>query len=100
MPKNNKPAEYQSIFSKDFLKELKSIIKGGNRFLKDRVQVVIEELKIDPFTKRSGVDLKLISSKKDSVYRVRIGKYRMIYQVDNKDKKIFITMIFVRERGY
>jgi hypothetical protein len=24
----------------------------------------------------------------------------MIYQVDNKDKKIFITMIFVRERGY
>jgi addiction module RelE/StbE family toxin len=100
MPKNDKSVEYQTIFSKDFLKELKSMIKGGNKFLKSRVQEVIDELKIDPFTKRSGVDLKLISSKKDATYRVRIGKYRMIYQVDKKEKKIFITIIFQRERGY
>lgn len=100
MIKHSSPSEYQVIFGKKFLKELKVIVKGGKKLLKQNVQEIVDELKKDPFNKRPKVDIKLISSKKDAIYRVRIGKYRMIYQVDKAEKRIYITMIFVRERGY
>ena len=67
---------------------------------KIRVEEIIEELKRDPHNKRPRVDIKLISSKKEGVYRVRIGRYRMVYQVDEENMIIYITMIFHRERGY
>ena len=61
---------------------------------------IVLELKSDPHRKRPKVDLKLISSKSEGIYRVRLGKYRLIYQIEEKEKKIIITMIFPRGRGY
>ena len=95
-PSNN----YQIIYGKDFLKDLKNIIKGGNKRIKNNVNEIVLELKSDPHRKRPKVDLKLISSKSEAVYRVRLGKYRLIYQIEEKEKKIYITMIFPRGRGY
>jgi len=91
---------YQIIYGKDFLKDLKNIIKGGNKKIKNIVNEIVLELKSDPHKKRPKVDLKLISSKSEAVYRVRLGKYRLIYQIEEKEKKIYITMIFPRGRGY
>ena len=95
-PLNN----YQIIFGKNFLSDLKNIIKGGNKRIKNEVNEICRELKSDPHKKRPKVDLKLISSKSEAVYRVRLGKYRLIYQIEEKEKKIYITMIFPRGRGY
>jgi addiction module RelE/StbE family toxin len=91
---------YQIIYGKDFLKDLKNIIEGGNKRIKNKVNEIVLELKSDPHRKRPKVDLKLISSKSEAVYRVRLGKYRLIYQIEEKEKKINITMIFPRGRGY
>ncbi|UCE36727.1 MAG: type II toxin-antitoxin system RelE/ParE family toxin [Thermoplasmata archaeon] len=88
--------KYKIIYGKDFLKDLKKIIKSGEKKIKDKVEQVVEKLLIDPHKKRSGVDIKLISSRKEAVYRVRIGKYRIIYQIDEKEKKLYITMIFLK----
>ena len=95
-PSNN----YQIIYGKDFLSDLKNIIKGGNKRIKNKVNEIVLELKSDPHRKRPKVDLKLISSKSEAIYRVRLGKYRLIYQIEEKEKKIYITMIFPRGRGY
>ena len=92
--------KYQIIYGKDFLKDLKNIIKGGNKKIKNQVNEIIIELKSDPHRKRPKVDLKLISTKSEAVYRVRLGKYRIIYQIDEKERRIYITMIFPRGRGY
>jgi len=98
---NKSPSnKYQIIYGKDFLKDLKNIIKGGNKKIKNKVNEIVLELKSDPHKKRPKVDLKLISSKSEAVYRVRLGKYRLIYQIEEKEKKIYITMIFPRGRGY
>ena len=91
---------YQIIYGKDFLSDLKNIIKGGNKSIKNKINEIVLELKSDPHRKRPKVDLKLISSKSEAVYRVRLGKYRLIYQIEEKEKKINITMIFPRGRGY
>ena len=94
------PQQYQVVYGKDFLKDLKRIIKGGNKSIKSNVQNVIQELKSDPHKKRPGLDIKLISKRKDSTYRIRLGKYRMVYEIDENEKKIYITMLFIREHGY
>ena len=91
--------KYRIIYGKDYLKDLKNIVKSGDKKIVNKVEQIIEKLKKDPHKKRSGVDIKLISSRKDAVYRVRIGKYRMVYEIDESEKKIFITMIFPRGSG-
>jgi addiction module RelE/StbE family toxin len=97
---SSKSNVYLIIYGKDFLKDLKGIIKGGNKSIKNKVKETVEELKSDPHKKRPRVDLKLISTKSEAVYRVRLGKYRLVYEIDEKEKKINITMIFPRGRGY
>ena len=91
--------KYRVIYGKDFLKDLKNIVKSGDKKVISKAEQIIEKLKIDPHKKRSGVDIKLISSRKDAVHRVRIGNYRMVYEIDEPEKKIILTMIFPQGRG-
>ena len=91
---------YQLLISKKFAKGLKDIIKSGKPEMRERVKKIFVELKGEHHTKRSGVDIKLISSKEESIYRIRIGEYRIIYEIDEKMKTIMFTKIFQREKGY
>ena len=88
--------EYTIIYGKDFLKDLKKLIKGGDKKIKGKVEHIIEQLNTEPHKKRPGIDIKLISSRKEAVYRVRIGKYRMVYEIDEAVKKIILTMFFLK----
>ena len=92
--------QYQIIHGKDFLKDLKKIMKGGDKSIKSKVKKTILELISEPHKKRSGLDIKLISKREEGVYRVRLGKYRMVYEIDEDEKKIYITMLFLRGHGY
>lgn len=46
------------------------------------------------------MDIKLISTKNESIYRVRLGKYRLVYEIDKQSHTVFITMFFIRGKGY
>lgn len=63
---------------------MKDIIKSGKPEMRDRVRELFSLLKQDPHTKRPNVDIKLISSREESIYRIRIGDYRIIYEVDEE----------------
>ena len=88
--------KYRIIYGTDYLKDIKKIVKSGDKKIVSNTEKIIAKLKTDPHKKRSGVDIKLISSRKDAVYRVRIGKYRMVYEIDEAEKKIMLTMIFLK----
>ena len=75
-------------------------MKSGNKQIKKRVQEVADEVKFDPHTKRPKVDIKLISTRDEGTYRVRLGKYRVVYEVNEEEKKIEFTLIFPRGKGY
>ena len=60
------PQQYQVVYGKGFLKDLKRIIKGGNKSIKSNVQNAIQELKSGPHKKRPGLDIKLISKREDN----------------------------------
>jgi mRNA interferase RelE/StbE len=97
---NKKSNSYKIIQGKDFLKDVKKILKSGDKSLLSDIQRVIDELKINPHKKRSKQDIKLISPKKESIYRVRLGKYRLVYEIDETNKIVILTMFFIRGKGY
>ena len=93
-------SQYKILLSKDFIKDVKKILKSGEKQILAEIQKTLDELKRNPHDKRPTVDIKLISSKKESIYRVRLGKYRLIYEINEKTNTIYITMFFIRGKGY
>jgi len=97
---NKKASIYKIILGRDFLRNVKKILKGGDKSVLLDIQEIIDELKVNPHKKRPKMDIKLISPKKESTYRVRLGKYRLVYEIDESNKTISLTMFFIREKGY
>ena len=97
---NERKTNYKILFGKDFLREVKKLDKSGNDTFLINIQRIIDELKINPHKKRPKIDIKLISPKKESIYRVRLGNYRLIYEIDESNKTVLLTIFFVRGKGY
>ena len=70
-----------------------------NEKQKKRVKDALAHLEDDPFRKRSGSDIKkLVTPDEPPLFRLRIGNYRAIYFVIDRDVRI--TEIIHRSKGY
>jgi mRNA-degrading endonuclease RelE of RelBE toxin-antitoxin system len=58
----------------------------------------LKELQNDPYTARPNCDIKLLTDTYPKKHRLRIGSYRVIYLVENRDVKI-IDLV-KRETGF
>ena len=67
---------------------------------KERLKSGIKSLEIDPFKSRSRSDIKKLkgTKKRDDLYRLRIGDYKVIYAVE--ENTVLVLEIIPRERGY
>jgi len=67
---------------------------------KERLKSGMKNLEIDPFKSRPHADIKKLkgTKKRDDLYRLRVGDYRVIYTVENNI--VFILEIIPREKGY
>ena len=67
---------------------------------KERLKSGIKSLEIDPFKSRSHADIKKLkgTKKRDDLYRLRVGDYRVIYAVE--ENTVLVLEIILRERGY
>jgi len=67
---------------------------------KERLKSGIKSLEIDPFKSRSRSDIKKLkgTKKRDDLYRLRVGDYRIIYAVE--ENTVLVLEIIPRERGY
>jgi mRNA interferase RelE/StbE len=63
----------------------------------DRIYDVIEELRENP--RHRGVE-KLFSTSKSQEYRVRVGKYRIIFSINDNVLLIFVIKIGLRKKVY
>ena len=79
--------------AQDYLQQLPSTIRT-------RIKNALTELEEDPITSRPKADIKKLSGTKGRkhAYRLRVGDYRVVYDVDKK--KVYITLIFPREKDY
>lgn len=74
----------------------KHLIKLDQRTF-DKISKHIEELKESPYNPRPRADIKKLKGfKSPPMYRLRVGKQRLEYFVDESDKTIYITNAFIR----
>jgi len=75
----------------------RALYKLPKRILR-QVYDLVSELEIDPVPWRTW-DLRKIRGEEDT-YRVRLGRYRVIYWVDWTGKEVIILRIAPRKKAY
>lgn len=81
---------YEAIFSKIFIKSVKRV----DEEMKERVKKIVKEILKNPY---SGVPL---THPLKGYWRKRIGKYRIIYKIDEKDKEVLFIDFGLRKKIY
>jgi len=85
---------YTVFVSKTFQK----IYNELPRNTRDRIKKHLQELEKDPFSSRSHCDIKMLHATDPKKYRLRVGEYRIIYVIE--DRQVKILDIIKREVGY
>lgn len=65
---------------------------------RDRIVKGLRVLEEDPFRPRPKADIRMIEGTDPRKYRLRIGDYRAIYAVVEREVKVI--EVFIRGRGY
>lgn len=83
--------KYDVRFTASAAKELKAL----NPEIKQKIIPVIDSLEDNPLpkgvTKLKGFEM---------LFRIRLGQYRIVYIIDNKNKRIKVTRIRHRHKAY
>ncbi len=91
MKKDTTP--YQVLIDERVEKDLEKVPK----YIIEKFLRLLDEFEKNPIKPRSGFDAKSMEGYPGNTYRLRIGKYRVLYAVDNDNKKVRITT--VQHRG-
>jgi len=84
------------MFAVEFSSSAKNFLKKTDKQLVTRIIVRIERLAQDPFP----TDVKRVVNRKEKVFRVRVGDYRIQYSVMYNKDIILISDIDKRPRAY
>lgn len=80
----------------DFSNNSEKFLKNCNDDLYVRITDKIKSLALDPYPK----DRKMVGGRKEKVFRVRVGDYRILYVVFNEKNTLLISDIDKRGRIY
>lgn len=80
-----------------FLPKAEKYLVKLNQDTYEQIEEHVEELKKNPYQRRPLADIKKLGSfKSPALYRMRIGRHRLEYFVDESKKAIYITKAFPR----
>ena len=82
---------YRVIFSKRAAKFISGLPQG----YKSKIREIMEILQENPY----GYPYKKIRGE-TGLYRIRVGKYRILYEIDKEQNQILIIKVDKRERMY
>ncbi|MBI3413451.1 MAG: type II toxin-antitoxin system RelE/ParE family toxin [Candidatus Aenigmarchaeota archaeon] len=84
------------IFVAEYSNQALKLLKQADKILAKRVIAKVELLLKEPV----GHDAKIMEGYKEKLYRVRVGDYRILYEVDYGNKKIGVVKIDHRSKVY
>ncbi len=80
---------YEVLVDERVEKDLEKVPK----YIVEKFLKLLDEFEKNPILLRSGFDVKPMEGYSSNTYRLRIGKYRVLYAVDNENKKVRITSV-------
>ena len=84
------------MFEVKYSKQSIKFLKSSDKILQKRLLKKIEELRKTPVLH----DSKFIVGYKEKLYRVRVGHYRILYEIDYNNNLIGIVKIEKRSKAY
>ncbi len=81
-----------AVYRRSAQRALRAIVEGDVR---DELYEAVNDLEADPFPP-DAIELK----GNPGVFRIRVGQYRVLYQVSEKQQKIVIERVSLRETAY
>ncbi len=84
------------MFEVEFSSASRKFLKRLDKELVRRLIEKIEKLSIDPFPS----DVKRIVNRKEKIFRIRVGDYRIQYVVIHEKNLLFVSDIDKREGAY
>lgn len=81
---------YKLIFTRSYIKEFDKLQKG----IKEQILKALEKTAANPY---SGTKLR---GELEGLWRCRVGKYRVIYMIDEKEKAIVFLDVGLRKSIY
>ncbi len=84
------------MFQVDYSSQALKFLKKSDNVLAARILKKIEELKENPVLH----DTKTIHGYNENLFRVRVGDYRILYEIDSKSNKLGIIKIDNRAKVY
>jgi len=85
---------YEILLSATSVRQLRKLPKKES----GRIAKALRKLVDDPFSARSGVDIRALEGTEPKKHRLRVGPYRVVYAVVGK--KVKVVEVFRRGRGY
>ena len=84
------------MFEIELSSHAQRFLKKGDNQLAKRIIERIEKLGAEPFPS----DVKRVVNRKEKIFRVRVGDYRIQYTVHYEENLVFISDIEKRPRAY
>jgi mRNA-degrading endonuclease RelE of RelBE toxin-antitoxin system len=90
--------EFQAMpYTAIFLPKAEKYLVKLDQDTYEQIEEHVEELKKNPYKRRPLADIKKLGGyKSPAMYRMRIGRQRLEYFVDESEKAIYITKAFPR----
>lgn len=89
---------YKLLFYKS-----KALLRDRKKLMKDQkslglIEEILGKLAVNPFAK--NISVKKLHKSKEGTLRIRCGKWRIIFDLDTKNKNIIVYRIKQRKEGY
>ena len=89
---------YKVFIAEEYDKQLKKISKNDRALVERKMkEYVIPQLKSEP---HFGSNIKKLKNYESPIWRYRIGKHRIFYEIDDTSKEVNILTISPRKDAY
>ncbi|MFQ6036121.1 MAG: type II toxin-antitoxin system RelE/ParE family toxin [Sedimentisphaerales bacterium] len=90
--------KYKIFETDEFLKKIRKFSRQDANFVQKKLnEYVYPQIKIEPFL---GRNIKKLRDYDPPIWRYRIGKFRVFYFIDSKERIVYILSVDLRKDAY
>jgi mRNA interferase RelE/StbE len=91
-------AKFRIFETEQFAEDLSKDFEGrGGKVKQKLLQYVYPQLRVNPYF---GNNIKKLKNYKPETWRYRIGSYRFFYEIEAKEKMVYMTVAEARKDSY